>query len=296
MTPNSLPAQATQPLSYPPDTVEFSAANKIKAQNQKKKQGMSNLTICGICIAGIITACIATKKFYPSMKMQSRLKECFFRDFTKPEAEALQKKYQEILKISNKDEFLEKAFKELKKDYGLDDIPIVLDKTFKSGEQCDAIKAAASTSLCIKENCIKVNIDATFSNETLFRNLTHELRHDLQLKKMYQCSTKEDYLAAMKKRVKNTLGLKNPDEIEEFAKDLYNEYRAFFDKLNLKKINEEDFDYEYARKVLESFGEYANKSKEAYRTTFYESDAKHIENILDAVIHNEIFPSNKVAK
>ena len=34
--PNPLPAQATQPLSYPPDTVEISAKDKIQKQQKSK--------------------------------------------------------------------------------------------------------------------------------------------------------------------------------------------------------------------------------------------------------------------
>ena len=33
---NPLPAQATQPLSYPPDTVEISAKDKIQKQQKSK--------------------------------------------------------------------------------------------------------------------------------------------------------------------------------------------------------------------------------------------------------------------
>ena len=33
---NLLPAQATQPLSYPPDTVEISAKDKIQKQQKSK--------------------------------------------------------------------------------------------------------------------------------------------------------------------------------------------------------------------------------------------------------------------
>ncbi len=60
--PNPLPAQATQPsqLSYPPDTVEISAANK-----SNKQKGLSNGAKWGLgalAVAGAATlACVLTK-------------------------------------------------------------------------------------------------------------------------------------------------------------------------------------------------------------------------------------------
>ena len=58
---NSLPAQATQPLSYPPDTVEISAANKIKKPKEKMSAGakvgvtalgvLGSLAIGAVCFA-----------------------------------------------------------------------------------------------------------------------------------------------------------------------------------------------------------------------------------------------------
>ena len=47
---NLLPAQATQPLSYPPDTVEISVANKIK----KPKEKMSTGAKVGVTALGVL--------------------------------------------------------------------------------------------------------------------------------------------------------------------------------------------------------------------------------------------------
>ena len=50
---NLLPAQATQPLSYPPDTVEISATNKVK-----KQKGLSSGAKWGL--GGLALADVAT--------------------------------------------------------------------------------------------------------------------------------------------------------------------------------------------------------------------------------------------
>ena len=63
---NPLPAQATQPLSCPPDTVEISAVNKIK----KPKDKMSTGVKVGIAALGVlgsaVTACILIPKHQTS--------------------------------------------------------------------------------------------------------------------------------------------------------------------------------------------------------------------------------------
>ena len=53
-TSNPIPTQPAQSLSYPPDTVEFPAENKIKTQNQKKKQGMSTAAKAGVTALGVL--------------------------------------------------------------------------------------------------------------------------------------------------------------------------------------------------------------------------------------------------
>lgn len=65
---NPLSAQATQPsqLSYPPDTVEISAANKIKKTKDKMSTG-AKVVIAALGIFGsAVTACILISKHQTS--------------------------------------------------------------------------------------------------------------------------------------------------------------------------------------------------------------------------------------
>ena len=59
---NPLPAQATQPLSYPPDTVEISATNKIKNPKEKMSNGAKVGAIALGVIGGLATFAICLKK------------------------------------------------------------------------------------------------------------------------------------------------------------------------------------------------------------------------------------------
>ena len=59
-------------------------------------------------------------------KVAKNFSEIFRRDVSKDEAEKLVKKYEELLNIEDTEEFCKKAFEEVKKDYGYENIPITL--------------------------------------------------------------------------------------------------------------------------------------------------------------------------
>lgn len=121
--------------SIPNDIVEISAGNKINetSNQEKKKTGMSTgvkwvLGILGTAAAAygcVVGHRILTK---PSIeKVAKNFSEIFRRDISKEEAEKLVKKYDELLNIEDTEEFCKKAFEEIKKDYGYENIPIKLE-------------------------------------------------------------------------------------------------------------------------------------------------------------------------
>ena len=114
VTPSPLSAQATQPLSYPPDTIELSAENKIKAQNQKKKQGMSTAAKAGVTALGVLgglaigVVCFAkhqsgklTKLYNEKMQLQNLAEHIDFKE-AKTVEEGI-KFAKEVLKIGEVD-------------------------------------------------------------------------------------------------------------------------------------------------------------------------------------------------
>lgn len=276
-------------LNTPPDTVTFSANKQI--QTETKNGGLSKGAKWAIGIGTTVLAGVLAHRFIPPMRVQSRAQRVFLEDFTKEEANAIQKKYQDILKISDKDEFLDKLFKELKKDYKLDNIPIKLDKTYAKGTESGAIRGAAHFSPDHRKTYLELGVDKTYDNQTLLKHITHELRHAKQDVACYQVGTREDLISVYKDRIKDTISEKNwsQEELEREATEMVDEIIDFYSKIGIKKMNPDSRNYDWGRKILDSYRTYANKSEVAYRTTLYETEAKDIERLMDRMVNNRLF-------
>lgn len=214
---------------------------------------------------------------------------CFFTSFSLKEAESLQQKYRSILKLKDKDEFLDTAFNELKKDYGLADIPIKLDKNYKRGKKYLNIRSAATFSPHYEKGFIKIKVDKRYSNKTLFRHLTHELRHALQKLKIYQYGTKEDFKKADFEKFLDAY----PDTTKSDFTALKGIISAhidahfdFFKNAGFKKIKRRDGGYFYMQKLLEDRKHCEKKSSEAHSASFAERDAIRTELLLMQTIKN----------
>ena len=277
-----------------PDTVEISAGNKINeaSTQEKQKNGISTLAKVGIAIGGTALAGILAHKFIPPMRVQSRVQRIFLEDFTKEEAKAIQKKYQDILKISDKDEFIDKLFAELKKDLGLEAMPIKLNSNYKIGEsKCGAITAK---SIYTRDygNINTVSIDKRLPKEELLKTLTHEMRHAKQDLLNYQVANEVELKNMLKQRFiemfKNDPTHKMQD-IDKDVVDTYNQMQKYFSSFGVKKIDNSDKNYIWGRKILESMSIDGNKSAQVYRNIFYETDAKSTERLMDRMVHNRLF-------
>ena len=275
-------------LETPPDTFELSAESKIK-KNKEKSMPTGLQWLLGT--VGVVAAGFATHKFVPPMLVKSRVEKIFLENFTKDEAKAIQKKYQDILKISDKDEFLDKLFAELKKDYKLDNIPIKLGKTYNKGEKSGAIRGAAHFSPDHRKPYLDLEVDKTYDNKTLLKHITHELRHAKQDLTCYQVGTREDLISVYKDRIRDTICEKkwSQEELEREATQIVDEIINFYNKIGAKKIDNTNRNYDWGRKILDSYRIYANKSEEAYRTTLYETDAKATANLMGKMVNNRLF-------
>lgn len=215
---------------------------------------------------------------------------CFFKPVYINEVEGLQQKYKEILEIKDKDEFLDKAFNELKNDYGLADVPIKLNKNFKSGTQFLNTKAAAVTTPYYSEGFIEICVDKKYSNKQLFKHLTHELRHVLQQLKIYQYGAKDDckkvefskFLDAYPNTNKSDFALLR-DIIDEYV----NAHFDFFKNAGVKKVRKKDGGYNFVQKLLNDAKICEIKSSENYSSAFTERDAIRAENLLMRAILGE---------
>ena len=114
------------------DVVQISAGEKIKESSNSGKTGMSTgakWALGILCAAVAAYGCVVGHRMLtkPSIeKVAKDFSEIFRRDVSKDEAEKLVKKYEELLNIEDTEEFCKKAFVEVKKDYGYENIPISL--------------------------------------------------------------------------------------------------------------------------------------------------------------------------
>ena len=275
------------------DIIQISAGDKIKESSNSEKTGMSTGAKWALGLGATVLAGIAAHKFIPPMRVQSRVQRIFLEDFTKEEAKTIQKKYQDILKISDKDEFLDKLFTELKKDYKLDNIPIKLDKNFKSGKKLNDLKTVAHFVPDHSEPYLSLGVDQTFDNNQLLRHMTHELRHAKQDLLKYQVSTRDDLISMYKDRLKNFAKSEkenwNQEKIDENAQVMADEIINFYKKLNIQKLDRNDRNYEFGRQILDSFKTFANQSANVYHSTLYETDAKNTEKIMERLVYNKLW-------
>jgi hypothetical protein len=263
---------------------QSNATNKSSLKKTSPNVGLKALA--GLAI--LATSAVVYHKMARPAIIQDKVQKMFLENFTKDEGLAIQKKYKDILKIQDKDEFINKMFTELKKDYNLENIPIRIDKNFKLGEEKNgALQAAAAFTPEVEKGYFLVQVDKSTSNLDLLESMTHEMRHAKQHVLGYQALNKEEYVSIMKDRVLNTTK-RSAEEAGSIAEDFFDEYSNFYNKLGITKMDKNDKNYEWARKVMESMREYANKSKEVYDTTLYETDAKQAANYMLSLIRNPI--------
>ena len=166
------------------DTVEISSKQK-----EKKKDGMSTgmrllLGIGGTGIAlygALVTHRLATR---PGLeKLQKEFKEIFRRDVSIDEIPEMLKKYQDILKIQDEKEFCEKAFEQVKKDYGYGDakINMILDESTE-GILGGGWHSSGAEFRIYYKNIIKHNNDKfnKQTKENILGTLFHEFQHAKQ--------------------------------------------------------------------------------------------------------------------
>ena len=176
-------------FNTPPDTDTFSASNQI--QNKSNDKGMSTgmkwlLGIAGTAatIYGCVVAHRAITK--PSLeKVAKDFSEIFRRDVSKEEAQKLVNNYKEILNIENAEDFYNRAFEQVKKDYGYEKLNIPLLFQDSRG------KAAAGWEVKDGEVFIFRSKDkpiSRYERKNTLISLIHEFQHAKQSEFEYRTS------------------------------------------------------------------------------------------------------------
>ena len=273
---NSLSAQAIQPsqLSYPPDTVEISAKDKI--QNQQKEKGMSTATKIGLAVVGGLAttyACVVGHRMLtkPSIeKVAQNFSEIFRRDISKDEAQKMVNKYKDIFKEDDVEKFCTNIFEQVKKDYGFEkaNIKLKIEKmpdaklsTIRTKHDAGSYNARDGILTLYPIHSSKGLVTSTNKQE-LFDFVIHELQHALQSQYAYRTNAAK-YIEAMQAyssgEGKNII----EELIAKIKTQLSSTYdlKQFMKENNLKSVEEAKKKLEELIKVLEEKREEVNKLK-----------------------------------
>ena len=275
--PNPLPAQATQPLSYPPDTVEISAKDKI--QKQQKSKGMSTATKVGLTVVGGLAtayACVVGHRYLtkPSIeKVAQNFSEIFRKDISKDEATQMVNKYKEIFKEDDVEKFCTNIFEQIKKDYGFKKANIKLKikrmpdaklSTIRTKHELASYNARDGVLTLCPTHSSKGFV-SPMDKQEIFDSVIHEFQHALQSQYAYRTNATK-YIEAMQAYSSGESRNIAEELIANIKTKLSSTYdlKQYMKEYNLKSVEEAKKELEILIKVLEENREEVNKLK----TTF----------------------------
>lgn len=247
-------------LDTSPDTFELSAESKIKNNKDKgMSAGLKALLWIGGTTAAVYGAVVGHRALTkPSIeKVAKNFSEIFRRDVSKEEAQKLVNNYIELLNIEDTEEFVKKAFEQVKKDYGYEKTPIELkiNKIKDYLGSADAGWCSENGELSINlliDNSGKVCNKNKRGRKCILQTLLHEFQHTKQDEFAYRTS-RDDIVKAILNRkrdqsviinnIKNILSKKSKLEIE--AKKLnisVEECKKRYEEL-LKELEQGKYDF-----------------------------------------------------
>ena len=276
---NTRPTQAipTSPVPVSPQAQKTPSLQKVKNATPKKDNKKPWL-LWGSLLAGAVllgTASVLSFKAYHQIEAMKQipknLEHVFGRSYSKEESLQAVKTYQDLLKIEDQNTFIEKAFHQVKKDFGYEDLSLKLDIVDKPIEQKgDALKGAGG----LLEDT--VTIYKQKNREDILNTIAHELNHLRQYEYMsradlLESSFYEGWFNKLKHRSKENP--KDVKDVRESAQEIRELYEELFKPLKRPKIKTNTPDYQKVFAYAESAKEHANQSKEVYQKNWFEQDA-----------------------
>lgn len=232
------------------DTIEISGGEKV---GKKEKSGMSAGAKWALGIAGTLAAvygCVVGHRMLtkPSIeKVAKNFSEIFRRDVSKEEAQVLAKKYKDIFKVEDCDEFCKKIFEQVKKDFGYENVGIKL----KVNKMPDT---SVGSALSKHEIASYNHLNGILTlNPTHFKNgkmsgtdkfemlesLMHEFQHTRQSEFAYRTNPLK-YLDACQARIDSqakTVATDMITSLEDMLKSKY-DLTKYMKEHNLKTVEE----------------------------------------------------------
>jgi hypothetical protein len=222
---------------------------------------------------------LSTTKQIPEL-----LESIFGKQYSPKEAELALKKYQSLLQIKDKEAFITKAFHEVKKDFGLEDVELKLDMTDKgffnrNGGNASIFKGEVS----IDKGWDK--LDSPGRQAALLKDIAHELKHIEQASLIERAGLWEEW--HLEDLIKKNPELENNSELLKFAKKQIEKSRASSPYRHLPRIPKDSPEYERACQLYKAWTGYTSHeiSKKAYRKNLLEVEAFHSGDEMERLIH-----------
>ena len=224
----------------------------------------------------LIGGVIGIRKYKASYieKAQKTFQEVFMRDdITKEEKINILKRYKEIEKIKDKEEYAKAIFKEAKKNYGFEKYENVHMEFNKSWDKFFENKSLGGATFDGE-----IKIKTTQSREQLINSIHHELRHQ-----------KQHYYS---------LNYDIDKTVENFLSDAEPVFKEYINKESLEKMWNMKFDksnvpekyYEFAQKCIENLKTHIKPEVDinGYKKQFIETDAYKAGDNIDKLLRGFI--------
>ena len=286
------------------DTVEISAGEEIKKNSKSEKSGMSTGAKWALGIAGTAAAvygCVVGHRMLnkPSIeKVAKNFSEIFRRDVSKEEALKITERYKEIFKIKDKDEFINKCFEQVKKDYGYEALNIRVGKLpeelikicEKEGKHLGGgyrplspvFKEAGKGKWDLVDlTNVVIEINPHDSKQKIFDILMHEITHLKQHEIAYRTDKKAFFEAIRKNRFPDL----HISYIQNYQKRFEEIYGSTLNKL--PKTTKGTKEYELGMKYIDGIEKYKSGSSgatyEEYISQLVEKEAHGVEPLANEI-------------
>lgn len=216
---------------------------------------------------------------------QEKFKQIFRRNFSKESSEQMLQKYKEIYQIEDKNEFIKKAFKQVKKDYGYETIDLEL-KIHDSPAQVGTAKASGAYYPDF------IFISSNSEKENILGRLAHEFNHIRQDEYVYRLGHDIWVDATMQKAILRTTQLEGASSLStRRLNELKNEVNRLSGYMKNRfgywpKLKEGTPEYIQAEKYLEAKKLNSPYVSESYANNLLEQESLSVGNLMKEVAEN----------
>ncbi len=272
-----------------PEKDEFQKENlEIIAETPQKKNPAKKIALGTVSAILLIYGSVVLKRKLskPSFEeIQKCFKEIFEKDLSSNEVKALVKKYKEICKNKNTEDFTKQLIEQLKKDYEIEkvatevNIQKLKDSKLKTAlEQTEYGNANPVGGINIMPRTSRDNLIRSIQGHTFVTGF-HEVKHMKQFADAYRADPDKFAEAILKQS-----SLMRSNKGKEMLTKKYLAFaREFLDERfgQLERFKPNTPEYKKGLEYINSYADYPNKTEgyEAYRNNLLEKEAWHIGNL-----------------